>query len=377
MRVTVIGATGNVGTPLVSQLREAGCQVRGVARRISPDLRSDVEWVSADISRDPLTPLVVDADVVVHLAWAIQPTHDPDELYRVNVEGSRRVFAATFEAGVPALVCASSVGAYAPAPDRVPRDESWPATGISSSRYSRHKAAQERLLDQLEADALTRSQPLRVVRMRPAITLSSHAASEIKRYFLGYLAPAFLLAPAHLRFIPHIPGLTLQLVAADDVARAYVQACLRDVEGPFNLAAEPAIDAQLLAETALELQRPPRLLPLPAPFARTLVALTWALRLQPTDAGWLDMGRLAPWMDTDRARTELGWSPQHAPTALLLEFLEELSAGSGGVGEILAPAAQGRVRAGEILRGLTGRTGAEKVEPYPTSTPSEASNSGR
>ena len=47
---------------------------------------------------------------------------------------------------MPALVYASSVGAYAPGPKdrRVP--ETWPTTGVESSFYSRDKAAVERLL---------------------------------------------------------------------------------------------------------------------------------------------------------------------------------------------------------------------------------------
>ena len=39
--------------------------------------------------------------------------------------GSTRVFEAVAEAGVPALVYASSVGAYSPRPGRIPVDERW------------------------------------------------------------------------------------------------------------------------------------------------------------------------------------------------------------------------------------------------------------
>src|SRR5438093_1107326 len=39
-----------------------------------------------------------------------------NELWRINVEGRTRVFRAVAEAAVPALVYASSVGAYSPGP---------------------------------------------------------------------------------------------------------------------------------------------------------------------------------------------------------------------------------------------------------------------
>lgn len=72
------------------------------------------------------------------------------------------------EAGVPALVYASSIGTYAPGPKR-PVDESWPATGIPSSFYSRHKAAVERMLAELAA-----AHPeVRIVTLRPGLIFSA------------------------------------------------------------------------------------------------------------------------------------------------------------------------------------------------------------
>ena len=68
----------------------------------------------ADVGEDDLAAIFAGADAVVHLAWRFQPTRDPTVTWRSNVIGSERVFAAAAEAGVPALVHASSVGAYAP-----------------------------------------------------------------------------------------------------------------------------------------------------------------------------------------------------------------------------------------------------------------------
>ncbi len=60
------------------------------------------------------------------------------------------MLAAVAAAGVPALVYASSVGAYSPGPKDQPVDESWPTDGVASSFYSRHKVAVERNLDRFE-----------------------------------------------------------------------------------------------------------------------------------------------------------------------------------------------------------------------------------
>src|SRR3954452_242429 len=181
MKVVVVGATGNVGTSLLHAL--AGDpkvdSIVGVARRLPAMTFPGVEWVQADIRNDDLVSIFRGADAVVHLAWLIQPSRDEAELRSVNVDGSARLFRAVAEAGVPALVYASSVGAYSPGPKDRRVDESWPTDGIPSSFYARHKAEVERLLDAFE-----RSNPsVRCVRLRPGLIFKRGAASEIRRLF--------------------------------------------------------------------------------------------------------------------------------------------------------------------------------------------------
>jgi nucleoside-diphosphate-sugar epimerase len=87
--------------------------VLGVARRTATLSISKVTWAAADVADDDLTKLFEGADVVVHLAWLIQPSRRLDVLHRTNLLGSRRVFEAVEAARVGALVYASSVGTYA------------------------------------------------------------------------------------------------------------------------------------------------------------------------------------------------------------------------------------------------------------------------
>src|SRR3954469_2352890 len=181
MRIVVTGATGNVGTSVVRALGrdERVEEIVGVARRL-PDWRpARTRWVSADVQRDDLRPIFSGADAVIHLAWLIQPSRDEAELERVNVRGSRCVFEAAADAGAGALVYASSIGVYSPGPKDRPVDESWPRDGIPSLFYARHKAAAERMLDELEQ----RHPDLRVVRLRPALIFKREAGPEIRRLF--------------------------------------------------------------------------------------------------------------------------------------------------------------------------------------------------
>ncbi len=187
MRVVVTGATGNVGTAVLRALNADPDvdQVVAVARRPPMRSLSPAEFVSADVTTDRLEPIFAGADAVVHLAWLIQPGRDESVTRAVNVDGSRRVFEAVVAAGVPSLVYASSVGAYSPGPKDRLVDESWPTDGITTSFYSRHKAAVERDLDRLAAE-----QPrLRIVRLRPGLIFQRSAATGIRRLFLGPLLP--------------------------------------------------------------------------------------------------------------------------------------------------------------------------------------------
>jgi UDP-glucose 4-epimerase len=345
VRVVVLGATGNAGTAVCRRLG-ADPEVEsivGVARRLPTASLAKVRWRAADIAEDDLGPIVAGADAVVHLAWLIQPSRRESALRRVNVDGSRRVFEAVGEAGVPALVYASSVGAYSRGPKDRAVDESWPTEGISTSFYARHKAEVERILDRFEA----RHDDTRVVRLRPGLIFSREAATGIRRLFLGPLVPGTLVRRRLIPIVPDLERLRFQAVHSDDVAEAYRLALHENVRGAFNIAAGPVLDPQVLAE--LFDARPVRV---PAGALRMAASASWRLRLQPTPPGWVDMGLSVPIMDTARADGELGWTPDHTASEALAELAEGLSTGAGYPTPPLDPKTSGRLRAAEFRTGV-------------------------
>jgi nucleoside-diphosphate-sugar epimerase len=314
MKVIVLGATGNVGTSVVHALC-ADPEVEravGVARRPGGLDLDGLEWARADIRSADLAGLFSGADAVIHLAWLIQPSHDPEALASVNVAGTRRVLEAVETARVPRLVYASSVGAYAPGPKSERVDEGWPATGIATSTYALHKATVEHMLDEFQAAVPA----VRVVRLRPALTFKRSAGAQLHRYFLGRLVPAGLVRPGRIPVVPDLPRLRFQVVHTDDVAQAYRRAVKADVAGAFNIAAEPALGPAELADVLGA-----RRIPVPRRVARAAIWASWRTHAQPTSEGWLDMALAVPLMSTDRARAELGWAPRHDARSTLLEAL--------------------------------------------------------
>ena len=322
MRVVVTGATGNVGTSTVKALSESPKvdEIVGLARRLPSWAPPKTSWVEANVVTSDLAAIFAGADAVIHLAWAIQPSRDAVTLERINVDGSRRVFEAAAAAGVPKLVHASSVGAYSRGPKDHEVDEGWPTEGTQTSFYSCHKVVVERLLDRFEAA----NPETRVVRLRPALIFKDEAATEIRRLFVGPFLPGFLLRRKLLPALPRVERLRFQAVHSEDVGRAYLRATLAEVSGAFNIAAEPPLSPEEMAERIGV-----RSFPVPARVVRRLADLSWKLRLQPTPPGWLDMALNVPMMSSERARGELGWEPRHSGIEALEELLEGMREGHG------------------------------------------------
>ena len=342
LKVAVTGASGNVGTALLRRLTAPGsgvAEVRGLARRQPPDVApyAGVRWHLTDLgevtSEDVLPEFLDGVDAVVHLAWALQPGRRPEQLRRVNVEGSRRVARAAAAAGVAHVVHMSSIGAYAPGAVGQRVTEDWPTTGVPSSQYSRDKAEAERAVRKV----MSRHPGTTLTVVRPTLVLQPEAGSEIGRYFLGPLlfeAARRLPGPVARRLPLPLPGLAVSFVHADDVADALERMLDRRVPGPVNLAAEPLMDADALAR-ALGTVR----VPVPAFVLRTAVSAAFTAHVIPTEPGWLDMGIGLPALNTERARKLLDWTPVHPGDEVLAEFVAALGRGEGGPGPLLRPAA--------------------------------------
>jgi nucleoside-diphosphate-sugar epimerase len=351
-KVVVVGATGNIGTSVVRALADDAAvrSIVGVARRRPEWQPAKTTWRTCDVgSADDavLGEIVSGADAVVHLAWLFQPTHAPVTTWTANVEGSERVFAAAVRAGVPTLVYSSSVGAYSPgphtrgAPDE-PVDETWPTDGWPQAAYTREKAYVERVLDALEA----RHPELRVVRLRPAFVFKRAAAQEQRRLFAGPFVPGRLVRPGTVPVVPDLPGLRFQAVHSADLGQAFRLAVTGQARGAFNIAADGVLDARALAECLHA-----RVVRLPAPLVRAAVTALWRMHIVPASPDLLDAVLRLPLMDTARARTELGWQPQHTARQAIEEFLLGLRSGAGLPTPPLAARVPGG-RAAELATGV-------------------------
>lgn len=326
MRVVVTGATGNVGTAVMRALsmEPQVDSALGLARR-RPELHlPKVEWASIDLGQpgaeQEMLGALRGADAVIHLAWRIQSARDADDMHQVNVAGTEALLAAVAQARTPALLYASSIGAYAAGPKEPPVDETHPTYGVPASLYSLQKAYIERRLDAFE-----REHPdVRVVRLRPTIIARREVGSELRRLFLGRVLGTLAGIRPILPVVPAIPELRFSMVHSDDVAEAFRRALLADVRGAFNLA-----DDQTLGPEDLARALHGTTVPLPFGPTRALLSAAWRLHLHPTDAGWLDLAVRLPLVSSERARRELGWRATRSSWQVFTDLVDGIRAGAG------------------------------------------------
>jgi nucleoside-diphosphate-sugar epimerase len=324
LTVAVTGPTGDIGRSLLRALEESREVGRITAMARSPfdpaeaGLRK-TEYRQADVlDTDAVAEVIAGADVVVHLAFVIMG--DLQETTAVNLKGSRNVFSAAIEAGAQRLIYASSVAAYGFHGDNPALlTEDVRARGTERHYYSAQKAELEGALWQLlesggpEAyvfrpcivagpDALTLLETI------PYIQLSDRMPSAVLR--------ALEFMPALKPVIPD-PGVPFQLVHHDDVASAMRAAVLgRGDPGIYNLAGPGTMTmADLARALGWYSVRVPDLA---VGAAAELVA---RLPFMPAEAQWIETLRHPVLMDTERARQELRWRPQHDAADTLAEMV--------------------------------------------------------
>lgn len=281
LRLLVTGASSHLARVLLPRLC-ARPDVQGIVGvDLAPPLFSHPKYVHhrRDV-RDPgLGVLMRGCDGLVHLAFVVlRGRMSAAEMAEINLGGTRHVFECAAAAGVGRLVHLSSAAVYGTG-KRLGEDA--PLAPLPGFLYGAHKAAIETWL--------TRAFP-QAVRLRPQAILGPCCQPLLRtllRLPLGVATPD--------------PQPRLQCVHEEDVAAAVEQALVRDVCGPFNLAAPGELTLAELGGGRLRL---------PLPLARLALAATWRLTGFGGEPGWIEGLRHGLTLDCTRAHTLLGWQPR-------------------------------------------------------------------
>ena len=108
----VTGTSGYVGSKIAGRLAAQGWAVRAFTRTSPSERHLHLTHAHFDLGEGPPAPAAFeDVDALVHAAYDFHTTGWP-EIERVNVEGSRNLFAAAHDAGVRRIVLVSTVAAF-------------------------------------------------------------------------------------------------------------------------------------------------------------------------------------------------------------------------------------------------------------------------
>jgi len=333
----ITGGSGYFGSVLAEM-----ALARGDAVRIfdlnppGPDLAA-ADFVAGDVrDRDAVRGACEGVDVVLHNVAQVPLAKDRALFDAVNVGGTANVLVAARDARVAKVVHTSSSAVFG-IPERNPVTEDTPGRPLEA--YGRAKLRAEVLCH----DAVATGLDVTIVRPRTVLGHGRLGVMALLFEFVADGAPVFVLGCGNNRY---------QLVNANDLA----DACLRagDRAGPtvYNVG---ALEFGTMRETLQALVDHARtgshLRSLPVAPARFAMRALASLGLAPfAPYHWLLYSE-SLYFDVTKARTELGWEPQHSNASMVIESYEWFLAHRHGDDETARSHHQSPVRPG-LLRAL-------------------------
>jgi nucleoside-diphosphate-sugar epimerase len=307
--VTTIAITG-VGGLLGRRLVQALDERDDVTRVVGVDVRrpmgltsSKLVFRQADVRDPQLGDALRGADVVVHLAFQMDPIHDEATMRSINLDGTRNVFEAARAVGVRHVVYPSSVVAYGAHPDNdLPLTEDSPLRGTPDFNYAEHKRDVEVWL----AGWLEQVDDLDVTVLRPAAVLGAGMQNFVSRIFE---APRVVLVKGHKP--------PLQFVHVDDVIGAILHVVDQRLTGVYNVCAEGWLS---MDEVTAIVGR--RTLAVPEEVAYSSAERLWRLGLGEQPPG-LVRHLMYPWVMSPAKLVATGWAPTHSNRDALDEAARE------------------------------------------------------
>jgi len=330
--VAITGISGYLGQRLFAVLdpdRDVE-RIVGIDLGDPPVVSPKLEFHRLDVRDPDLAKALPGVDVVVHLAYAMEPMRDEVQMRDINVSGTRGVLDAVTSASVPRLVYNSSAVVYGAHPDNdLPLTERSPLRANPDFSYAAHKLETEALV----AGFAGTHTEVAVTVFRPATVFGPNVENFLSR---AYEAPRVVTVRGYRP--------PMQFVHEEDVAEALALAVRTSMPGVFNVCA----DGSLTYDETMEIvnKRP---LELPEPVAFSLADRLWKAGISESPPGELHY-LMHPWvMSNDRLRAQ-GWSPRHSNGGTLREALDAHRA--------WVSVGKARVRKSDIARGAAATIGA-------------------
>ncbi len=322
MRALITGGSGYIGSRLVELLAGRDEVERIVVADLAPPrfFLPKVQYERLDVRDGAGCRELIGRcapDMLVHLAFILNPIHDEGQMYEVDVNGTANVLEAAAEAGTQQVLVTSSTTAYGAFPDNpVPITEDWPVRGVPDYAYARDKTESDRLCQLWALKHPERTMTI----VRPCIVFGPNVDNYLVRF---WTKQPFQADTGNL-------DLPFQFVHEEDVVDAISGLLLGGHGGAFNVTADGLISLRECGEVAgLPIRRMPKRV-----FAGMARAL-WAARASEAPPGQIRFTE-HPWVaSNEKVKQTLGWQPKYTSR----ETLEATIRAHKGTGEPAVAAA--------------------------------------
>jgi UDP-glucose 4-epimerase len=299
MRYVITGGSGYIGSRLVDLLERRDDTEKIVICDVAPPkgYRPHTQFERLDVRDRASVHSVLERerpDVLVHLAFILNPSHDEGFAYDVDVNGTHNVLEAASKAGTrQVLVTTSGVAYGAFADNPVPLTEDDPVRGVAGFSYARDKTESDRICQLWAA-----THPDRVMTIvRPCIVFGPNVDN--------YLVRLWTKQP----FAVDVGTIDrdIQFVHEDDVVEGITALLLGRHGGAYNIAGDGLMTNRECAEL---IGTPIRRMPLKV--YRGLARAMWRVRQSEVPPGGIEFAVHSWLLSNEKLKRTTGWTPKYS-----------------------------------------------------------------
>ncbi|RMF06234.1 NAD(P)-dependent oxidoreductase [Candidatus Woesearchaeota archaeon] len=311
-RVLITGGSGFLGINLCRYLYKHGYDINviDIAPFDYPDMKGKIKFFHGDIRNTGLLEKsMTGCDFVVHSAAAL-PLYKPEEIFSVDVEGTRNVLSVAKKLGVKRFVHISSTAVYG-IPDHHPLYEDDPLSGVGP--YGEAKVQAEKVCEQF------RNEGMCVTILRPKSFVGPERLGVFAIYY------DWIARDKNIPIIGNGKN-RYQLLDVEDLCEA-IRLCLvrpkSKVNDVFNIGAKEFTTMKEDFGAVLEYRGSgKRVIPIPAKPLILLLRVLEALRLSPLYKWVYETAPHDSFVSVEKAEKMLGFTPKYSNKEALIRNYE-------------------------------------------------------
>ena len=290
----VTGAAGSIGTRVCKTLAETdgGAAILAIQTRPEMPNHRRVYHHQLDLQTDDLKPVFEGANSLIHLATSFGPSSDGMDAGGAEIDATRRVFEAASAVGIKKIVLLSSAMVYGAWPtNEIPITENADINPNPDFSFASVKTE----IENIATEWKSKHPNAEVVILRPTTALAKGQISWVARS---------LKASAIIDAGDNDPP--AQFLHLDDLASAVCLASRGELSGPYNVAPDGYIEAEVCKELSGRIPR----LRLKEEMADKLGRFSWRYKIAPTPPG-LTPYTMHPWIISNQRLKDAGWQPNY------------------------------------------------------------------